>query len=44
MVRGGTPFIWLDEPLEHLDPKLRKVVAGTLAKASSGAGPTQPRL
>lgn len=32
------PFIWLDEPLEHLDPKLRKVVAGTLAKASSGAG------
>ncbi len=33
-----SPFIWLDEPLEHLDPKLRKVVAGTLAKASSGAG------
>ena len=32
------PFIWLDEPLEHLDPKLRKVVAGTLAKASSGVG------
>jgi DNA repair exonuclease SbcCD ATPase subunit len=32
------PFVWLDEPLEHLDPKLRKVVAGTLAKASSGAG------
>ncbi|MDQ4059470.1 MAG: AAA family ATPase [Actinomycetota bacterium] len=32
------PFIWLDEPLEHLDPKLRRVVAGTLAKASSGAG------
>ncbi len=31
------PFIWLDEPLEHLDPRLRKVVAGTLAKASSGA-------
>jgi DNA repair exonuclease SbcCD ATPase subunit len=31
------PFIWLDEPLEHLDPKLRKVVAGTLAKASSGS-------
>ncbi|MGH2788775.1 MAG: AAA family ATPase [Actinomycetota bacterium] len=33
-----SPFIWLDEPLEHLDPKLRKIVAGTLAKASSGAG------
>lgn len=32
------PFIWLDEPLEHLDPRLRKVVAGTLAKASSGSG------
>jgi DNA repair exonuclease SbcCD ATPase subunit len=32
------PFVWLDEPLEHLDPKLRKVVAGTLAKASSGTG------
>jgi DNA repair exonuclease SbcCD ATPase subunit len=32
------PFIWLDEPLEHLDPRLRKVVAGTLAKASTGAG------
>lgn len=32
------PFIWLDEPLEHLDPRLRKVVAGTLAKASAGGG------
>jgi DNA repair exonuclease SbcCD ATPase subunit len=32
------PFVWLDEPLEHLDPRLRKIVAGTLAKASSGAG------
>jgi DNA repair exonuclease SbcCD ATPase subunit len=32
------PFVWLDEPLEHLDPRLRKVVAGTLAKASAGAG------
>jgi DNA repair exonuclease SbcCD ATPase subunit len=30
------PFIWLDEPLEHLDPRLRKVVAGTLARASHG--------
>ncbi|HEX2295848.1 MAG TPA: AAA family ATPase [Actinomycetota bacterium] len=34
----NAPFVWLDEPLEHLDPKLRKVVAGTLAKASSGSG------
>jgi DNA repair exonuclease SbcCD ATPase subunit len=32
------PFVWLDEPLEHLDPRLRKAVAGTLAKASSGTG------
>ena len=32
------PFVWLDEPLEHLDPRLRKVVAGTLAKAASGTG------
>jgi DNA repair exonuclease SbcCD ATPase subunit len=30
------PFVWLDEPLEHLDPRLRKVVAGTLARASHG--------
>ena len=28
----------MNEPLEHLDPRLRKVVAGTLAKASAGAG------
>lgn len=32
------PFVWLDEPLEHLDPRLRKIVAGTLAKATSGVG------
>ena len=31
------PFVWLDEPLEHLDPRLRKIVAGTLAMASSHA-------
>jgi DNA repair exonuclease SbcCD ATPase subunit len=32
------PFIWLDEPLEHLDPRLRRIVAGTLAMATSQAG------
>ncbi|MEX2393778.1 MAG: hypothetical protein WD826_04780, partial [Actinomycetota bacterium] len=34
----SAPFIWLDEPLEHLDPRLRRIVAGTLAMASSRAG------
>ncbi|CAN5865484.1 hypothetical protein BH23ACT12_BH23ACT12_18010 [soil metagenome] len=34
----NAPFVWLDEPLEHLDPRLRRVVAGTLARASDTAG------
>jgi DNA repair exonuclease SbcCD ATPase subunit len=29
------PFVWLDEPLEHLDPTLRTIVAATLVRASS---------
>lgn len=29
------PFIWFDEPLEHLDPALRRSVATTLAAAGS---------
>jgi ABC-type glutathione transport system ATPase component len=32
------PFVWLDEPLEHLDPKLRRIVAGTLVSASESDG------
>ncbi len=28
------PFVWLDEPLEHLDPKLRRTIAGTLVRAA----------
>jgi DNA repair exonuclease SbcCD ATPase subunit len=34
----NAPFVWLDEPLEHLDPRLRRVVAGTLARASHTGG------
>jgi len=29
-----TPFLWLDEPLEHLDPRNRRMVASLLVKAS----------
>lgn len=32
------PFAMLDEPLEHLDPKLRRTVATTLINASSKGG------
>lgn len=28
---SGTGFCWIDEPLEHLDPATRRLVAGTLA-------------
>lgn len=31
-------FVWLDEPLEHLDPKLRRIVAGTLVRAADRDG------
>jgi DNA repair exonuclease SbcCD ATPase subunit len=32
-----TPFLWLDEPLEHLDPRNRRMVASLLVKASQGS-------
>lgn len=35
------PFIWIDEPLEHLDPTSRVFVAETLALLTSTTGITQ---
>lgn len=37
------PFVWFDEPLEHLDPQLRHAVAATLATATGvdGGSPGQ---
>jgi len=35
------PFVWFDEPLEHLDPQLRHAVAATLASATEGGNPRQ---
>ncbi|MFP5319300.1 MAG: AAA family ATPase, partial [Acidimicrobiia bacterium] len=32
------PFCWIDEPLEHLDPSSRQLVASTLAHLSAGGG------
>ncbi|KQY55802.1 hypothetical protein ASD11_14960 [Aeromicrobium sp. Root495] len=31
-------FCWFDEPLEHLDPNVRRQVANILARASDGTG------
>ncbi|MEA2501376.1 MAG: repair protein SbcC/Rad50 [Actinomycetota bacterium] len=36
-VSTRVPFVWLDEPLEHLDPRVRRIVAGTLVQAASSA-------
>jgi DNA repair exonuclease SbcCD ATPase subunit len=36
-VSTRVPFVWLDEPLEHLDPRLRRIVAGTLVRAATSA-------
>jgi len=35
------PFAWFDEPLEHLDPRARRVVAAALATATRTGGPRQ---
>lgn len=34
-------FLWLDEPLEHLDPRNRRLVASLLVKATEQARPRQ---
>ncbi len=31
-------FCWFDEPLEHLDPDVRRRVANILSRATSGEG------
>ena len=35
------PFVWFDEPLEHLDPRARRAVAASLTAASAAGGPRQ---
>lgn len=35
------PFAWIDEPLEHLDPRARRVVAADLASLPTRGGPGQ---
>lgn len=35
------PFVWLDEPLEHLDPRNRRVVARALARTAAYRRPEQ---
>ena len=35
------PFAWFDEPLEHLDPRLRHAVAATLATTTMSGTPRQ---
>jgi DNA repair exonuclease SbcCD ATPase subunit len=38
------PFVWFDEPLEHLDPQLRHAVAATLATATASEGGSPRQL
>ena len=35
------PFAWFDEPLEHLDPRMRRAVAASLTSATSAGSPVQ---
>lgn len=37
----GLSFAWLDEPLEHLDPRSRRIVATDLATATDSGRPAQ---
>lgn len=43
VLRSSTtlPFAWLDEPLEHLDPRARRIVATDLASATKSGRPAQ---
>jgi DNA repair exonuclease SbcCD ATPase subunit len=43
VLRASTtiPFAWLDEPLEHLDPRARRIVASDIAKATRSGRPGQ---
>ena len=43
VLRSSTtlPFAWLDEPLEHLDPRTRRIVARDLATTSQHGRPAQ---
>ncbi len=43
VLRASTtiPFAWLDEPLEHLDPRARRIVASDISKATGSGRPAQ---
>lgn len=43
VLRSSTtlPFAWLDEPLEHLDPRARRIVATDLASSTKAGRPAQ---
>lgn len=43
VLRSSTtlPFAWLDEPLEHLDPRARRIVATDLASSTHAGRPAQ---